>query len=165
MGEWELQCRRRQWHAIAVADGFDTRYLLNLRGCWFAVVVARAGGCSGCEEAGTENGANDDADSSLDARRQLIGECFLLHQRVTTGKQEEVRIEQLQEPRDHPEGIDAYADPADYAGVAQFGERSPTARYELSHQRVPARLRLRLGNPRADAADRRATKAEDTDLN
>src|SRR5437762_2985067 len=31
MSQWELQSRCRQWHTIAIADGLDPCYLLNLR--------------------------------------------------------------------------------------------------------------------------------------
>ena len=140
MSQWELQSRCRQWHTIAIADRLDPCYLLNLRRRWLAVVVARTGHRSGRQEAGAKHGADDNADSALDTRRQLVHQRFLLHERVASGQQEEVQIEKLQEARDQTAGVDAYADAADHAGRAQLGERPPTAGDELRHHCVPARL-------------------------
>ena len=64
-------------------------------------------------------------------RGNSVVEHVLLEQRVAHRQQEEVHVEQIEEARDRAHRIEARADAADDARLAQFRKRLPPARLEL----------------------------------
>jgi hypothetical protein len=104
-----------RWHTASIFCAFSRR-----SGC---VVVRRAGLHAAGQDAGIVGPAQDHRDIALDALGQELGEAALLQQGVAAGQQHAVEVAGLDEAQAGVAFVDADADRADDAGLAQLVER------------------------------------------
>ncbi len=151
MEQRELHGGGPELDAVALADGFDLLRLLDQRRRRRHVVVRGAGFHAAGQDAGVVRSAQDDRDVPLHALRQELGEAALFEQCVAAGQQHAVEVAGLDEAQAGVALVDADADRADDAGLAQLVER-PEARV---HHRLEALVQdlAVLDRPEVDVVD------------
>ena len=149
LAERELQGSRRQRHAVRRSHLLDPRGPLHQLRRRLGVEEGGAGLGAGRQDAGIEGCRQHDADPPLAAERQEPVVCRVVEQRVAAGQHEEVEITRLGEA-DAPLGVvDADAEGANGAALAQLQKRLVAT----LHHRPEALLDGVPGPARRDVVD------------
>src|SRR5271166_450921 len=138
--ERKLEGGGRQRHAVAGADLLDLSHPLENGGAGRLVIVHRARNGAGCENSRIIAAADNNADAAFGATREFAVEHVLLEQGVAHRQQEEIDVEEIKKPGNHPHHVQPGPYPLDDSLTAQFVERTPAGSCELDEIGVDVRL-------------------------
>src|SRR6185312_7168584 len=116
---------------MALADRLDLAYPFQDGRLGGRVVVHGAGDGAGGEDAGVVGPAHEEADAALLAERQEGLQRLLFEQRIAAGQEEAVEVARLRQLLAAVPLVEAGADSADGAALAQLHHRLVAALQDL----------------------------------